>query len=237
MIDRELIESAPDVELPYDLEQYPRLKLHQKIKVNFPKKILTRRDFENASFIDSPDYLSRMMLGPVTSEKNCKTRFSTNESLEKILFEFSNRIGAYITYIFLQSLHPLQESKLDNKDRNDLCNIMIEKAISIEDLFMFFRYLIIQLGLTNSTSDPSDHEKLSELSENNFRTVSNGLQKVYPNLYIGLENLWLHVTRNTIALDTAFAASSTCKHEVKKIDVFKYGSCNYCKKCQRYLSR
>ena len=157
--------------------------------------------------------------------------------MEKILFEFCNRIGAYITYIFLQSLHPLQDSKLDNKDRNDLSKIMIEKAISIDDLFMFFRYLIIQLGLTNSTSDPGEHEKLSELSENNFKTISKGFQKVYPNLYIGFENLWLHIMRNTIALDTAFGASSTCKHEVKKIDVFKYGSCNYCRKCQRYLTR
>jgi hypothetical protein len=137
--------------------------------------------------------------------------------------------------IIILSLHPLRESKLNDKDRNGLSKIMIEKAISLDDLFMFFRYLIIQLGLTNTTSDPDKHEKLSELSENSFKAISKGLQNVYSNLYIGLENLWLHLTRNEIALENAFAASSTCKHELKKIDVFKYGSCNFCKKCQRYL--
>lgn len=237
IIDREMIESAPDADCSPDLGKYPRLKLHQKIMVDFPEKILTRSDFENASFIDSPMYLMKMMLGPVTSEKYCRTNFGTKESLEKCLFEFSNRIGAYITYIFLQSLHPLQDSKVDDKDRNELCKIMIEKAISIEDLFMFFRSLIIQLGLTDSTSDPDEHEKLSELSESNFKTISKGLQNVYSNLYIGFENWWSHITRNTLALDVAFAATSTCMHEWKKIEVFKYGSCDYCKKCQRYLCR
>ena len=41
-------------------------------------------------------------------------------------------------YIFLQSLHPLQESKISDEDRVELCNIMLEKAINTEDLYSLF---------------------------------------------------------------------------------------------------
>ena len=104
---------------------------------------------------------------------------------------------------------------------------MIQKAISTEDLFMFFRDLMSQLGLTNN-----DSEKEFELSDNNFKAISKGLQNVYPHLYIGFENLWLHTILNTLALDAWATKSSTCVHEWQKGHLFKYGPCYYCKKCK-----
>ena len=233
LIDKESMESNPDANLPYELGEYPRLKLHQTIKVsNFPEKLSTRKDFENAPFIESPMYLMRMMLGPVTSAKYCNTSFSPKDSLERSLFEFANRIGAYIMYIFLQSLHPLQESKISDEDRGELCKIMLEKAINAEDLFTFFRDLLTQLGLTGCNSDSNEHEKLFQLTDNNFKTISKGLQNVYPNIYVGLENYCLHASWNSLALDTA-TLSPTCNHQWEKRDAFKYGSFYYCKKCHK----
>jgi len=235
LIDKESMESDPDANLPYELEKYPRLKLHQKIKVsNFPEKLSTRKDFENAPFIESPMYLMRMMLGPITSAKYCNTTFGPKESLEKCLFEFANRIGAYIMYIFLQSLHPLQESKLSDNDRGELCKIMLEKAIKIEDLFSMFRDLMTDLGLTGCKLIPysGQYEKLFELSDDNFKTISKGLQNVYPNIYIGLENFCLHTTWNSLALDTT-TLSPDCDHQWEKRNAFKYGSFYYCKKCHK----
>ena len=203
LIDKDLMESNSDTDLPYELEKYPRLKLHQKITVpNFPDKLRTRKDFENAPFIESPMYLMRMLSGPVTSAKYCNTSFGPKESLERCLFEFANRIGAYIMYIFLQSLHPFQESKLSDSDRGELCKFMLEKAINTEDFFSYFRYLMTQLGLTgcNLDSYTTEYERLFELSENNFKAISKGLQNVYPNIYIGFENFCLHATWNSLAL-------------------------------------
>ncbi len=233
LIDRELMESIEE-NILYDLKNYPRLKLHQRIKIEFPEKIDTFRDLEKAPFIDSPWYLMRMLVGPITTEKYCTTSFGHQESLEKCIFEFSNRIGAYIAYIFLQSLYPLQVSKFNDKDRSDLCKVMIEKGISISDFFIFFRDLVTQLGFGNPNPGLHDHEKLFELSQNNFDTISKGLEKVYPNLYIGFENWWQHVTTNTLALRNALATSSTCLHEWKKITPFKYSPYYHCKKCNRF---
>ena len=135
-------------------------------------------------------------------------------------------------YIFLQSLHPLQESKLSDNDRDELCKFMLEKAINTEDFFSYFRYLMTQLRLTgcNLDSYPIEHERLFELSENNFKTISKGLQNVYPNIYIGFENFCLHATWNSLALDTA-TLSQDCDHQWVKTRGFKYDSFYYCNKC------
>ena len=60
----------------------------------------------------------------------------------------------------------------------------------------------------------------SELSDNNFKTISKGLQNVYPNIYIGLENFCLHASWNSLALDTA-TLSPTCNHQWEKTRCFQ----------------
>lgn len=44
--------------------------------------------------------------GPSPSPHFCKTEFNSDSSNEQCIFEFANRIGAYITYIFMQSMKP-----------------------------------------------------------------------------------------------------------------------------------
>jgi hypothetical protein len=237
LIDKEIMHSDPESDLPYDLGKYPRLKLYQKLEMNIPdNKKLTFQDIEK-SFPKASMYLIRMLLGPITSEEYCTPHFRDKESLEKSLFELSNRIGAYITYIFLQAMYPLADPKLDCKDRSELTRTLIDKSITLEDLFEMFRYLITQLGLTGCNLKLNEHKKLFELSNNNFKTLSNALQKVYPNLYIGFENWWMHATCNTLALYNLRTASSTCKHEWKEKYLFKYRSCHVCRKCHNISSK
>ena len=232
LIDKELMESNPDCDLPYELGKYPKLKLHQKMKRDFPEKFHTIEELLKAPYIKSPEYLMRMVSGQVAAAKYCRTSFGPKESLERCLFEFANRIGAYITYILLQSLHPLPESKLSDSDRGELSKIMLQKAITVEDLFTLFRYLMTQLGLTGCNLDSNNYEKLFQLSDNNFKTISKGLQNVYPNIYIGLENYCLHASWNNLALNTA-TLSTDCDHQWEKTQYFKYGSIYYCGKCHK----
>ena len=236
LIDKELMQSDPESDLPHDLVNYPRLKLHQKLKMDIPDKKLSFQDIEK-SFPKASNYFARMLLGPITSKEYCTTHFTDKESLEKSLFEMSNRIGAYITYIFLQAMYPLADSNLNCKDRSDLTRTLIDKSISLDDLFEMFRYLITQLGLTGCNLKLNEHKKLFELSHNNFKILSNVLQKVYPNLYIGFENWWLHSTSNSIALHNSWTSSSPCKHEWEEKYLFKYGSCYLCRKCHNVSSK
>jgi hypothetical protein len=123
-------------------------------------------------------------------------------------------------------------------DRDKLAKTLIDKSISLEDLFKIFRYLITQLGLTGCDLNSDKYRQLFELSQNNFKTLSKGLQKVYPNLYIAFENWWFHVTNNSIALSSSWAESSSCMHVWEKKHLFKYGPCYYCRKChRRFISK
>jgi len=236
LIDREIMESAPDAELPGDIGKYPRLGLHEKLEMNIPDKIHSIGDIVK-SFPWASMYFLRMVMGPILSEKYCSTHFGVKESLERCLFEFSNRIGGYITYIFLQAMYPLADPKLDSKDRSKLAKTLIEESISLEDLFEIFRYLITQLGLTGSDLNSGKYKELFELPQNIFKTLSKGLQNVYPNLYIAFENWWFHATNNSIAISSSWPASSSCLHEWEKKYLFKYGPCYYCRKCHRKSSR
>ena len=109
---------------------------------------------------------------------------------------------------------------------------MLEKAINVQDLLSHFKYLINDLGLTGCNPDSNEYEKLFQLSENNFKTISKGLQNVYPNIYIGLENFCLHASLNNLVLDTVIL-SPTCDHHWEKRNAFKYGSFYYCTKCHK----
>ncbi|MFL6422383.1 MAG: hypothetical protein ACJ71R_02185, partial [Nitrososphaeraceae archaeon] len=48
--------------------------------------------------------LSKAMSSDAVSKEYCRTRFDENSLNEKYFFEFANRIGAYIIYIFLASI-------------------------------------------------------------------------------------------------------------------------------------
>jgi hypothetical protein len=80
------------------------------------------------------------------SSKYCQTKFKTKEEKERRVFEFVNRTGAFITYVFLKSLEALTKSNsksmIDNaidlqsffKEFCDLFDIIITPALKDEDL-------------------------------------------------------------------------------------------------------
>lgn len=235
LIDKELMESAPDADMPYDLGNCARLKLHQKIKIELPEKISSFRDVVNipSTTPDATDHFIKMILGPIVSEKYCNQHFESKESVQRSLFEFSNRIGAYITYIFLQAMYPLQDSKLDSKDRSELASTMIDKSIVLNDFFEGFRYLMTQLGLTNLDLESNEYMKLYELPVKSFVSLSNGIKSIYPNLYIGFENWWFHATSYWLEVYNIMNKdkSSACIHEWEETYRFKYPSVYVCRKC------
>ena len=55
--------------------------------------------------------LHQHVIGNSPSQKFCKTTFHKPDQYEKFFFEFANRMGAYVLYIFLESL---RTSDVDN---------------------------------------------------------------------------------------------------------------------------
>jgi len=229
LISKSVIESDPQVE-EY-LKRYPKQGLHKPIKTNLPKKISFSLDTKLAPELHM--YFFKMVLGSTISKSYCKTDFASKSSLEKCIFEFANRIGMYIMYILIQSLYPLDLEilELKDKDRAELAQILISKSISTGEIFDAFRQLITELGMTDCDLERNEHRALFQLSEGNFKILSNAARSLYPKIFDGLENWWFNSTTYALKVNTSMAMTSSCQHQWTELYIFKYGMCKLCTKC------
>jgi DNA-binding transcriptional ArsR family regulator len=118
------------------------------------------------------EFYESMSRNDVTiSNKFCQTKFRVKEEKEKRMFEFVNRIGAFITYIFIKSLEALRKNEKSNYKST------IDNAIDLQSFFKDFR------NLFDIISTPG-------LKEEDLREISKVFRKVYPAAEI-LEKYWL----------------------------------------------
>jgi len=67
------------------------------------------------------DQLFKRTTGISVSHRYCKTNFIGKElTKEKCLFEYVNRIGAFITYVFIESMRPRQDGGITD-DVKKIC--------------------------------------------------------------------------------------------------------------------
>jgi hypothetical protein len=88
--------------------------------------------------------------------KYCQTKFTQIEKKERYMFEFVNRVGAFITYIFIESLKVLSNKSDDNNDNSNtsttttaapntntntnssIAKLIIDNAIDLHGIFNEF---------------------------------------------------------------------------------------------------
>jgi hypothetical protein len=234
LIDKDLMDTNLQTDLKDNIESYPKLELYQPIPKKIQKPLVNVSTYQDiiSSIPDASMYLMKMLLGQIVSTKYCNTKFDIEESLQKCIFEFSNRIGAYIFYIFLQSMYPFKDSKISRKERDNISKYFIQKSISLEDILHGFRDLLADSGMCQTTLSDNN---LFELSRKNFNILSKKFQEVYPNFYVGYENWWLHSTENSITFRNLFP--HVCKHQWEKKYLFKFGNVYYCKKCHHISNK
>jgi hypothetical protein len=118
---------------------------------------------------------SKTVRGISVSERFCKTKFNKITLNEKYLFEFANRIGALILYIFIESARPLEEfddmikdhfktrnSKTDRLQRKTmLSSDLIHRAIDIDRIFEISFMRIIDYFYPRLTRNSSRVQMLS----------------------------------------------------------------------------
>jgi hypothetical protein len=174
--------------------------------------------------------LSKAMSANAVSEKYCRTRFDGNSLNEKYFFEFANRIGAYITFIFIASIQmSLKELRTGTaadrqKKGNDpgqritaLRSELFRKSINIGSIFEDFISLLRFINNPNSEI-PIDLE---------------AFRKVYPSIYKGLQNEWHNeVTDHTNWLEAREQAGVYCDHKWEQLSIIMLPEKYYfCRKC------
>ena len=183
-------------------------------------------------------YFIKAMSGMSPSEVYCKTKFADDNIIESNLFEFVNRVGAYIAYIFIESLRPVSHNKAVTENaKKERTRYLIEKSIPIERLFRRFCFLLGQLGIIDSNDfslipEKDVTEEPYELSESSFEVLSDSFRRIYPRIYEALENFWFNSRTFHLKHNSFFARSSKCNHKWEKYNLYRIGSCYICHKCR-----
>ena len=88
------------------------------------------------------EFYEKMSSKDVTiSTYYCQTKFGRAEKEERHMFEFVNRVGAFITYIFFESLKALSEKSNDDNTKTPITKLIIDNAIDLNGIFNDFCYL------------------------------------------------------------------------------------------------
>lgn len=203
---------------------------------------------------DSIDFdLLRTAANGTVSNKYCKTRFTKDAQYEKYLFEFVNRVGAFMAYTFIESLKPIDwepsnEAMITEKE--EYTSALIRKAIDLDLIFSDFCRLFDIISHPHKSRQNSDKErktkrisdllyhdwpKINKAETEDYDRLSDLLRRVYPGVHSGLERYWSENVISTL-MESKFVlekyASFDHTHKWAKEKLYKtekeYYVCRVC---------
>jgi DNA-binding transcriptional ArsR family regulator len=162
----------------------------------------------------------------------CEPKFSEDD-LKKYVFEFANRIGAFITYILIETMRPYDYNELAKdpnwkiRKRNILADRLTKRAIDIRFLFEKFHLLLYNTEqVSHRAHYGSDEPWFFEANKIEFDKIMRTFSKVYPGIYDALEDYWQDKkwpSLNALEVVERYAPQvlEGCKHNWRKIKIYK----------------
>jgi hypothetical protein len=193
----------------------------------------------------------------VISQEHCKTMFSNSDLYEQFFFDFANRAGAYLVYIFLESMRPSvwdNQKIVGNKEKQinrkkSLSNELIQKSINLDLLYEIFRARLKEVEFTllnkkgkkgqefaNESTDETFENSEFEFNPIQFKLAWSKFKNIYPHVYNGLEMCWNQAT-SFAGAEATFPVLGNyrrlhCPHKWKEVKVYKrkekYFECHRC---------
>lgn len=148
------------------------------------KEISIRHDVKGADFINHTTFFHH-------NTRFFTPRFSDKDDLEKDVFDFSNRIGAFVIYTFIQAMNkaneivPLNEAKeLDRHQYDSRIDAWVEEAIPIGQLIREFRQGInYGPDFQDYPHKPKQVEPFFQLNELAINQLNRAFSNVYPGAF------------------------------------------------------
>jgi hypothetical protein len=190
----------------------------------------------------------KSLAGISVSEQFCATKFEKNTLNEKYLFEFANRIGAFITYLLIESLRPLADKKnrsgtQTRLNRKELSYTLLQKAIEIKSMMKSFHNILTSFnpGLGNTIFRNAfaniDDPMLYELDKDDFDKLSIVFRNVFPGIHHALEKKWNYdINYGTDWLEYKEDQGLKCNHKWERTFIYKMGRYYFCLKCHNFIS-
>lgn len=173
-------------------------------------------------------------------------KFTQNTKLEKMLFEFSNQMGAYITFLFIQFMNPnnillkLSSQEPGNTDKRNIIRGLVKNSISltIPDMFDIFRRECLS-RLRKDKPQNADGMTPSnfELDKKSVSNLSIAFANLYPFLNFSLVRIIESLPHTTNMpkqildeYDELYRKQETCRHKWRNI---KKGHVKQCIRCEK----
>ncbi|MGI9009634.1 MAG: hypothetical protein ACR2F1_00400 [Nitrososphaeraceae archaeon] len=173
------------------------------------------------------------------------------DDIEKFLFEFSNRVGAFIVYTILTSMHPDNElfKKVSVNKRDKIVTEWINNSISSIVLNMIKRYFNEEAYKSLKKYPIGYEEKLKFMNKKsvftfekqNAKLLMDGFSRLYPSIFERLQDIRINLI-NAISSNKNFEQEvvdrwNNCNHEfVGEPKETLYGYGKICKKCNLFKS-
>ncbi|HZD34115.1 MAG TPA: hypothetical protein VE130_02835 [Nitrososphaeraceae archaeon] len=228
----------------YLKEPWAKSLLHKEKNRYFMKHIVTYDDWSVFStFINELQYFSNFK--ELWQNREFRSNFQKN-SLENILFQFSNQVGALLSYIIIEALRPTETLKLVKK-RKKIATQFVREAISPEYLLQTFlnnlpfgfreKYGIgpwhivtdeegkkKKAMIKNSNIGPEINQLYINENQDPLKDLIDAYNRVYPHLHDLLEKEYQkYVDRNQ--------EWTQCDHLWETVNIHKIGVGYKCHNC------
>lgn len=166
--------------------------------------------------LKSKENLSEVSSLPL-NDNNC----FDNSAEEKAIFDFSNAIGAIITYILIQSKRPYQ-SHIEYAKIAAATDLLLEDIINLKYIFYDFGRLFASIP---------ENRPYETISEERFDSLSKSFMNVYPTLYRTLEDSWNKYCNSILQQKPMNNIYRNCDHQWQERYLYRFGKYNECILC------
>lgn len=182
------------------------------------------RDDGWSIFADYLNFFLKQSFFISPSDSIRSSQSSIDGDIEKILFHFTNQIGAFILYVLIEAIRPTRR--------------LIPRTMRIEKAKDFLQdaipYLDLLSALLSSLPEPYRNNIVlgAQMKENSFNKLSDAFRNMYPHFSKDIEQGYSEYFQN-FYLDTIDDYRS-CRHEWKEVFVHKIGKQYKCRKCRAF---
>lgn len=137
-------------------------------------------------------------------------------------FKLANAIGAYILYVFIEAIRPIEEQVSSNKIQ-DAIEYLIKTSIPLDKMFIWFREIF--------DSDKQRSNAHANESGFDFKRTYHALKTVYPSIN-EMEKGFSERMQRFLVYQTYYTiAHVKCDHDWMETNVHKIGRVYECKNC------
>jgi hypothetical protein len=197
--------------------------------------VITQRNLYGSRFHGNSPYYETRFNDDVYFEKKFN---SDDDSIERLLFEYSSRVGSIITYILLQAMNSdviktltFNEKVSGSAAKDYLVKKWIQNVISPTEMLKALRKCLRDARYDVAVNESQELGNISSygLIDEAIGKLTEAFSRLFPNVYNDLEGTRLAFPKS-LEQEKKLIEQSVCKHEfaLKLKDNEKHFECSKC---------